>query len=78
MASMRTAYQPKVKYQNGCYLKILDQSNLLFNVRILAYVHICTKYEVSMLKPMARRAVYRQVRQQWQCSAMTTPTTNKA
>ena len=41
--------QIKEKYHNGCHLKTVSQNDLKNNQHILGtYVHIHTKYEVSM------------------------------
>ena len=46
--------------QNGCHLKNTHCINLIIHVHILgAYVHICARYEVSMVKPVARMTVHR-------------------
>ena len=52
--------QIKEKYYNICHLKTTGQNNKIFNVHILGtHMHIHTKYEVSILSPVARRAVHR-------------------
>ena len=54
------AYPMKENYQNGCHLKNVGHNDFIFDVHILgAYEHICTKYEVSMFKSVARKGVHR-------------------
>ena len=38
------------------------------------HMHIHTKYEVSILNPVARRAVHRHQRRRCRCQTMPTPT----
>ena len=58
--SMWAGEQIKVKYNKICHLKTTSQNDQIFDVHILgAYMHIHTKYEVSILNPVARRAVHR-------------------
>ena len=52
--------QIKEKYHKICNLKTTGQNDLIFNVHILGtYMHIPTKYKVSFLNPVARRAVHK-------------------
>ena len=44
--SIWAEWQIKEKYQNGCHLKTTSQNHLIC---------ICTKYEVSLFKPVAGR-----------------------
>ena len=47
--------------QNGCYLKITGCIDLIIYVHVLgAYVHIYSRYEFSMIKPVARMTLHRQ------------------
>ena len=49
----------QTKYQNGCNLTNFGQNDQMFAVHILeASVHICTKYEVSTVNPVAMRGVH--------------------
>ena len=58
--TMWAGEQIKEKCHKICHLKTTSQNDKIFNVHILgAYMHIYTKYEVSILNPMARRAVHR-------------------
>ena len=52
--------QIKEKYHKIYHLKTKSQNDLIFNVHILgAYMHIHTKYEVSIFNAVARRAGHR-------------------
>ena len=49
--------EQKKEIQNGCYLKTTCQNNPKSNQHVeSAYVHIYTKYKVSMIKYAGRRA----------------------
>ena len=61
----------KEKYQNGCHLKTTGQNQQIFAVQIWgAYVHMCTKCEVSMSSPLPGGGVRR-----WQCQCRMMPMT---
>ena len=48
------------KIKNAFHLKNKGQINLIFHVDILGkYAHVSTKYESSMIKPVARKTVHR-------------------
>ena len=50
----------KGKKQNGCHIKSICYMNKIFDVHIQgAYVHMCARYEVFLIKPVARRTVHR-------------------
>ena len=52
--------QIKEEYQNECHLKTTTQNHLIFDVHIWGtYVHMCTKYEVSMSNPVPGGGVHR-------------------
>ena len=57
---MLAIYSIKENYKNDCDLKPTGHSDFIFDVRVFQeYVHICTKYEVAMFEPTARRSVHR-------------------
>ena len=61
--------QIKEKYHKICHLETTGQNDQIFNVHIFgAYMHIHTKYEVSILNPVARRAVHRYQQHQQLCT----------
>ena len=46
---------PKEISKNGCHFKNTGHIDLIIHVHILgAYVHMCARYEVSVIKPVAR------------------------
>ena len=54
--------QIKEKYQNDCHLKTISQNNQKSNQHIVGInVSISTKYEVSMIMYVGRRANQRKV-----------------
>ena len=55
------------KKENGCHLKTINIIVTLYFMYIPgAHVHICQRYEVSMIKHVARRCSYRRQWWQWQ------------
>ena len=58
--TMKVGEAHKENIRNDCHLKSTGYLKIICLVPILeAYVHTCTKYEVSMIKPVARKAVNR-------------------
>ena len=55
---MLAVYPIKENYQKGCHLENIGHSDHIFDVHGV-YINICTKYEVSMFKPVVRKAVHR-------------------
>ena len=55
-----TEEHTKENYQNGCHLKTTSQNHLIFDVHMWGtYVHMCTKYKVSMSNHVPGGGVHR-------------------